>query len=317
MRRAIITGPTGAIGIALIEELVKNNVEVTAVCHCNSNRIKHIPKSPLVHVIECNLDQILTLKDKLSSAYDIFYHLAWAAPFGKDRNDLNLQLKNVQATLNAVDLADSLMCSTFIGAGTQCEYGRTNENLSPNTITKPENGYGAAKLCAGHLSRIRCQQLGIKHIWTRILSIYGPYDGRYTMIMSIIETLLNGKIPSCTKGEQLWDYLYSKDAGRALYLLGRYGQNEKTYCIGSGNAVPLSDYITKVRDIINPHLPIGFGEIPYSEKQVMHLCADISDLINDTGFTPEYSFEEGISHTIKWMKDELRNEENQYINSML
>ena len=49
----------------------------------------------------------------------------------------------------------------------------------------------------------------------------------------------------------------------------------------------------------------------------MHLCADISDLINYTGFTPEYSFEEGISHTIKWMKDELRNEENQYINSML
>lgn len=34
----------------------------------------------------------------------------------------------------------------------------------------------------------------------------------------------------------------------------------------------------------------------------MHLCADISDLTNDTGFIPQYSFEEGIKETIEWYK---------------
>jgi len=34
----------------------------------------------------------------------------------------------------------------------------------------------------------------------------------------------------------------------------------------------------------------------------MYLCADITDLKNDTGFCPEYSYEEGIAETISWCK---------------
>ena len=41
----------------------------------------------------------------------------------------------------------------------------------------------------------------------RILSIYGPYDGDKTMVMSTIGKLLKGESPSCTKGEQMWDFL--------------------------------------------------------------------------------------------------------------
>ena len=41
-------------------------------------------------------------------------------------------------------------------------------------------------------------------------------------------------------------------------------------------------------------MPLTFGEIPYAEKQVMHLEADISTLTADTGWTPRVSFREGI-----------------------
>jgi nucleoside-diphosphate-sugar epimerase len=36
MKRVIITGPTGAIGIALIQHLIDNKVEVYAVCRKGS-----------------------------------------------------------------------------------------------------------------------------------------------------------------------------------------------------------------------------------------------------------------------------------------
>ena len=77
------------------------------------------------------------------------------------------------------------------------------------------------------MSRILCEQKQIEHIWTRILSIYGPYDGENTMIMSSIGKLLRGEKPALTKGEQQWDYLYSKDAGYAMYLLGEKGVSGK------------------------------------------------------------------------------------------
>lgn len=70
----------------------------------------------------------------------------------------------------------------FVGAGSQAEYGRVNHALTPDTPCFPENGYGMAKLCAGQMSRVECEKLGLVHIWPRILSVYGPYDGKNAMI---------------------------------------------------------------------------------------------------------------------------------------
>ena len=80
------------------------------------------------------------------------------------------------------------------------------------------------------------------------------------------------------------------------------GVSGKTYCIGSCKIRKLREYITIMRDTIDEKLPLGIGEVPYAEKQVMHLCADITELKKDTGFEPRYSFESGIAETIEWVK---------------
>jgi len=303
MKKVILTGPTGAIGIALAQILEKQNIEVTAVCHRGSQRICRLPSSPKVKIVECNLNEIGKLPELLPHDYDVFYHFAWACTNGEARNDLKEQLKNIQYTLDAVEAAAKLGCSRFIGAGSQAEYGRYEGALNVSVPTFPENGYGIAKLCAGQMSRLRCEQLGIQHIWTRILSIFGPGDGETTLISSLILQLLHRERPKCTKGQQLWDYLYSKDAAAAFCLLGEKGISGKTYCLGSGMAQPLYKYIDCIRDLIDPSAKIDLGAIPYSPKQVMHLQADITELTEDTGFRPRYSFREAIAETIEWTKD--------------
>ena len=65
----------------------------------------------------------------------------------------------------------------------------------PTPPTRPENGYGMAKLCAGQMSRLECERLGLDHVWPRVLSVYGPYDGPSTMISSAIRTLLARWVP--------------------------------------------------------------------------------------------------------------------------
>lgn len=316
MEKVIITGGTGVIGVALVQKLVREQVQVVVVHHKNSKRIHRIPKSSYIELVACDIEDISQLPKMLKGKYDVFYHLAWADTFGEGRNNIDSQMHNIEYTLAAVEAAAKLGCKRFVGAGSQAEYGRFEGSLNAMTPTFPENGYGIAKLCAGQLSRIRCRQLGMEHIWTRVLSIYGPCDGEKTMISTVIRQLLERERPACTQGEQLWDYLYAKDAGTAFYLLGEKGKDQKVYCIGSGRAKPLKDYICCVRDMIDPQLSVGFGEIPYGEKQVMHLCADIEELTADTGFLPQYSFQEGIKETIAWMKGET-NEEDQCIDSVL
>lgn len=303
IKRAIITGPTGAIGTALIQNLQSQGIYVTAVCRRGSKRISHIPVSDQVKIIECSLDELHTLPDRLNETYDLFYHFAWDGTSGSARNDTSLQMKNIQYTLDAAQAAGALGCRRFIGAGSQAEYGRHKGKIDAFTAVFPENGYGMAKLCAGQMSRLRCRQLGIEHIWVRIFSVYGPYDGEASMVMSMIRSLLKGQRPSCTKGEQIWDYLYSKDAARAFSLLGEKGIPGKTYCLGSGRCAPLAEYIAKIRDCINPEAEIGWGDIAYGQMQVMHLCADLTQLKQDTGFWPEVSFKEGIRETAGWVQE--------------
>jgi nucleoside-diphosphate-sugar epimerase len=127
------------------------------------------------------------------------------------------------------------------------------------------------------------------------------------MVSYAISSCLKGESPSFTKGEQMWDYLYSRDAGEALYLIGKYGKNGKIYPVGSGEVRPLSEYIRAICAYTNPAVSPQLGAVPYANKQVMHLQADINELRKDTGFEPKISFEEGITRTIEWER------ENRYV----
>ena len=214
---------------------------------------------------------------------------------------------NIKYALDAVELCREVGCDAFIGAGSQAEYGRVEKVMTPNMPAFPETGYGMAKLCAGQMTRSKCGQYGIRHIWTRILSIFGPFDGMGSMIMSVICKLLEDQPVPLTKGEQIWDYLYANDVADAMYLMGEHGIDGQVYCIGSGQSRPLHDYIMdlchSVEQITNRaglEKNLRFGEIPYSEKQVMQLCADISDLQRDVGFMPKVSFSEGIAYTVQY-----------------
>lgn len=308
MKRVIITGPTGAIGMALIQKCMETGIEIAAVCHRGSGRISEIPVSDHVRIVECDLNEMHKLPDMLIGKYDVFFHLAWACTAGDGRNDTGAQAGNIRYTMDAVESAHRLGCECFIGAGSQAEYGRYEGKLDSKVPTFPENGYGIAKLCAGQLSRIRCGQLGIRHIWFRILSVYGRYDGEQTMIMSGIRSMLNGKPPEYTPAEQMWDYLYSEDAARALCLAAEKGRDGAVYCLGSGHARPLREYIEIIRDEIDPALSVKIGARPYADRQVMYLCADISELQSDTGFVPRFEFRDGIRKTIEWARSSPNTE---------
>ena len=304
--RVVITGPTGAIGHALIEQCIKNGDEVLAICRKGSSRIGTLPKDSKVSVLElslCDYEEYIKEAVAPEVQYDVFYHFAWESTTGASRNDTDSQSLNIRYALSAVKLASFFGCKTFIGAGSQAEYGRVEGALKPDTPAFPENGYGIAKLCAGQLTRILCGQLDIKHIWTRILSVYGPYDGEKSMVISSLRKMINGEEALFTKGEQEWDYLFSEDAAKAMYLIAQKGIGNKTYIIGSGKTRRLMDYINVMDQKVNPTVHPVLGAVPYADKQVMYLCADISELTEDTGFVPAVEFEEGIEKTIQYVKE--------------
>ena len=226
MKRAVVTGATGTIGTALIDELIRNDMEVVVICNPDSERNDRIPEDEHIRKLYCPLCRLKSLENTTGKEYDVFYHLAWQGTGGPFRNDIYLQYRNVQYSLDAVGAAKRFGCRTFIGAGSQAEYGRFNGKLKPETPAFPETGYGIGKLSAGLMTREYAHQAGLRHIWVRVLSVYGPNDSSQTMIMSVIKSIREGKTPELTKGEQMWDYLYSsrKREGGTCKELRQYDQ---------------------------------------------------------------------------------------------
>ena len=313
MKTAVITGPTGAIGRALISVCIQAGYEVLAVVHRTSARATELKKIEHCQVLHLDLSEYDDALEEIkkqnitTKGCELFFHLAWMAPFGKDRENLPLQLENVKASLAAVRFAKALGCSTFVGAGSQAEYGRVKGKLTPDTPTFPETGYGVAKLCAGQMTRLACDQTGLKHVWTRILSVYGPHDGKNSLISIAIDDMIHNRETSFTPCDQTWDYIYSEDAARALLLVTEKGDHGSVYVIGSGEARPLKQYIQKIAELTNYKKEIGFGKRAYNEKQVMYLQADI-DALKMLGFELKYAFEDGINNLISRRKIYVSNQ---------
>lgn len=307
MQNVIITGASSMIGLSLINEISDKTNRIYAVVRPSSDKISILNEFKNVTVVKCNLDEYYRLNELIPEKCDTIYHLAWggAGRIEERNRSALLQADNVRYSLQTMDAAIRLGCTTFIGAGSQAEYGPRNvDKISPDTPAEPIELYGIAKYAAGKLLRAHAAQNNINCFWVRIFSVYGVYNAPTTMISSTAVKLLKGEPVSFTPAEQRWDYLNTKDAAKALYLIGLQSGN-KVYCLGSGNARPLKEYITELRDIVAPGARLGIGEIPYSSNAVMNLCADISELTNDTGWVPEISFADGIRELAEHLKKEI------------
>ena len=303
MERIVITGATGMIGSALVRTCLNRGHSVVALCRPDSGRRRNLPDtSDKFRIVDCGIDSYGTVDAGTIGEADCFFHLAWVGTDAARRNDLALQEENVRCALDAVELAHRLGCSAFVGVGSQAECGRVAGPIRQDTPCFPENGYGAGKLSAMHFTKLRCQQLGIRHEWGRILSVYGPADVPYSMVMSVISDSLKGNRPKCTKGEQMWDYLYCDDCAMALLAMAGGGKDGSVYPIGSGRVRPLSEYIIEICEACRPGLVPDLGARPYMPGQVMYLKADTTSLVADTGWQPTTPFSIGIRNTVKWCR---------------
>jgi len=299
----VVNGPLGTVGMALVKNLLERGIETWAACYPGDPRIAALPEG--AKIVECDMREIGKLAEAIPAA-DAFFHLAWMGTIGPGRNDARMQTENIRCAVEAAETAKALGCKVFIGVGSQAEHGRIEGKVTPEAPCFPTTGYGIAKLCAGQMTRLACRNLGIDHVWARILSAYGPGDGPMSVIPTILGKLLKGEKPALTKGEQLWDFCFSGDVAEALACMALDGKDGAVYPIGSGTARPLREYFEIARDAVDPNLPLGIGELPYNENQVMHLEADLTALREDTGFEPKVPFEEGIRITLEaYRKKEL------------
>ena len=191
-------------------------------------------------------------------------------------------------------------CQKFIGLGSQAEYGPKKEAITEEFPTTPTTLYGETKLACGKISSKVADSIDLKFAWLRLFSSYGPKDDPHWMIPYVILQLNQGASPNLTAGEQLWDYLYVTDVAEALWKVSIPQEATGFFNLGSGHVSSLKTIIEKIRDKIDPNMPLKFGEIPYRSDQVMHLQANITRLQKLAHWNPDVNLDNGLQQTIEW-----------------
>jgi UDP-glucose 4-epimerase len=301
--RLLVTGSTGFLGSHVVRRLLCDDHDVAVLVRAGSNRWRIADVWERLALIEGDLGNLAAVHSAVRDfAPQSVIHLGWAGVGNLHRND-PAQVANVAHGVNLVELSRAAGAKAWLGLGSQAEYGPSKAPTDERAPTIPTTTYGVAKLSMCLFAQRLCQESGLRFAWVRVFSTYGPKDDPRWMVPYLIAALLRGECPKLTAGEQRWDYLYAEDAAEAIVRLAINPNAEGIFNLGSGQAERLRAIIEVIRELIDPSLPLGFGEVPYRTDQVMHLQADITRLRDLTGWCPRIDLTEGLRRTIAWIRD--------------
>ena len=223
MKNVLVTGADGFIGKNLVMELLKNNIDVYAVIYPGNNVYKNIVHHKL-HVINMNLNYVLQNTSEFPKGIDVMYHFAWIGVRPELRNDLDVQMSNIQMSLDCLKLASELGIKKVIFPGSTNEYLYYGKPINKDAVPSPSNAYGATKIALRYLCSDYAARNNIEFVYTIITGIYAADRKDSNVIFYTIDKLLKGEKPSLTKLEQLWDYVYVEDVIGALIAVGDKGK---------------------------------------------------------------------------------------------
>jgi dTDP-glucose 4,6-dehydratase len=124
----------------------------------------------------------------------------------------------------------------------------------------------------------------------------------------MINNIMNNKpLPVYGKGENVRDWLHVKDHARAIDVIFHNGKIGESYNVGGHNEWKNIDLVYLLCSIMDKKLGRAEGEsaklITYVTDRAGHdlrYAIDASKIEKDLGWTPEYTFEQGLEETVDW-----------------
>lgn len=290
-----ITGASSFIGIELCRYLSDNGHQVIAMSRRENEQLNDIALNGNLQVFYADMQNLMERAIDLKA--DVFVHLAWAGALLGQRDNQELQEGNISFSLECVKLSKRMGCQLYVDAGSQAEYGIVPGVITEETPCNPLSAYGKAKLEMYHQSRELTQELGLKYIHLRILSVYGENDHPNTLIMSSLRKLKANEPIEMRSGGQKWNYVYVKDAARqvgelALHAMADDAFKCEVYNIASNDTRKLSEFVEVMKEITGSKSDLHFGG--YDPEKDVNLDPDMRKTESVVMPLMEWKFEEVI-----------------------
>jgi dTDP-glucose 4,6-dehydratase len=309
MHKILITGGAGFIGSNFIRYFINKHKDVEIVCLDSLTYAGNIDN--LSDIMDN--DRFIFIKGDICSremaakamkGCDGVIHFAAETHVDRSIVDADAFLRtNVLGTYNLLLEADKNRVKRFVHISTDEVYGSIDEGLfTEESPIDPSSPYSSSKASSDLLAISFHRTYSLPVIITRTCNNYGPYQYPEKVIPFFITNILEGKkVPLYGDGKNVREWIYVEDNCSAIDLIYHEGKVGEVYNIGSGFEL---ENIQLTNLIINA-LGKDDSWIEYVKDRPGHdrRYALDSTKIKNLGWKPRFSFEESITKTIDWYKN--------------
>jgi GDP-L-fucose synthase len=308
VNKVCILGSTGLVGSNLYKKYLEKYPDAIILA----------PKRYSLNLNSWNdtLDYLLTNKP------DLVFLCAAKVGGIKANNDFKASFitENLKIQTNVIEGCFLAGIKKLIFLGSSCIYPKNaeipikEESLLSGYLEPTNDAYAIAKIAGIKMCQSYRQQYGSDYISVMPSNLYGPGDNfdlnSSHVLPALIRKFHEAKIENKPEveiwgtGKPMREFLYVEDLADALIFLSENYSDERIINVGAGQDVTISDLANMIAKeigyegniIFNPEYPDG------TMRKVMDTTR-----INDLGWKPTTTLEEGIRKTYEYYKQRYGN----------
>lgn len=310
----LITGGAGFIGSNLCEVLLNKGHRVYCLDNLSTGKKENINlfiENPNYTFIKGDIRDLDTCIKACEGVDFVLHQAAWGSVPRSIEMPIIYEEINIRGTLNMMEAARKNNVKKFVYASSSSVYGDEprlpkKEGIEGNLLSP----YALTKRVDEEYGKLYAKLYGLDTYGLRYFNVFGrrqdPNGAYAAVIPKFIRQLLNEESPTINgDGKQSRDFTYIENVIEAN-LKACQASHEvagQTFNIAYGGREYLIDIYYGLCNALGKDIKPIFG--PDRAGDIKHSNADISKAKKLLGYSPSYSFQDGIKLAIEWYKKNL------------
>ncbi len=316
----LVTGGAGFIGFHLSRDLLETGAKVIGLDNMN--------KYYDVALKEERLAILKKYKNYSFYKYDLINKKDVFDLFEKNKPDIVVNLAAQAGVRYSIDCPDAYIQSNIVGffhileacrhypvehlvfASSSSVYGG-NEKVPfsiEDKVDYPVSLYAATKKSNELMAYSYSKLYRIPVTGLRFFTVYGPYGRPDMAYFKFAKKIIkNEPIQIYNNGDMYRDFTYIDDIVLGIMNIlcnppqkDKRGAFYKIYNIGNNKPEKLMDFVSILEKYLDKKARKEF--LPMQPGDVYQTYADVTDLMEDYGFKPNTSLDDGIKRFVEWFK---------------
>ncbi|MDE5412596.1 NAD-dependent epimerase/dehydratase family protein [Alkalihalobacterium chitinilyticum] len=304
MKKAIVTGALGFIGVHLCSRLIEEGIEVFGIDSLindtqqrqGEERLLHIGRNSLFHYIQQPIEAV----DFASMLEEdtVVFHLAASTQTDHQWNRLRETIyHNVEATQHLIKAVTGK--GRIVYSSTVQVYGERTGMITERTPSNPINPYGLTKMAGESLLIQESKKSDLDVVIVRLPTVYGPLQREDMTFHQLLEAKIQNKPFPEIVDRSTYDILYIEDVVEGLLLAGRTKFVNEVYNFSSGK---------KRQWFKGKEMITGIKDKGWKNAREEVFISNQKSL-DKLGFNPCTTVEEGIKKQEEYLKKRLNRKQ--------